>query len=217
MFSEKDFFELEKKLIDANLDSDMESFDCIKSNLQNPKILSPDLFARTCIYVILASGFSQKTAKKKHLEIMNYIEKTGVLNDNAGLLNIFNNQNKTNAIVKIWNNRIRYRDGYYDCNDLQTRLFYVQKLPHIGKITSNHLLRNLGENLVKYDIWIQRLGVLFSGDEKLVKKINNGNLDVDVKRVVDDMFCHFENVTKLPRGYIDVVLWRACQNGLIKL
>ncbi len=217
MFSGKDFFELEKKLIDANLDSDMDSFDYIKSNLQHRKILSSDDFAGACIYVILASGFSQKTAKKKHNDILNYIKKTGVLNDNAGLLNIFNNQNKTNAIVKIWNNRDVFKTRYYELNNLSDKYEYVITMPHIGKITANHLLRNLGENIVKYDIWIQRLGVLFSGDKKLANKINNGKLDAGVKSAVDDMFCFMELQTKLPRGYIDVVLWKACQNGFIKL
>jgi hypothetical protein len=31
------------------------------------------------------------------------------------------------------------------------------------------------------------------------------------------MFTHLCNETKLPRGYIDVVLWKSLQQGLIKL
>jgi hypothetical protein len=78
------------------------------------------------------------------------------------------------------------------------------------------LARNLGENVVKYDIWIQRLGVAFSG-MNLHNKIDNTKLDQDVKKACDTMFKYLEVETGLPRGYIDVVLWKSCQNGLIKL
>ncbi|MCL2889957.1 MAG: hypothetical protein FWF34_01735, partial [Alphaproteobacteria bacterium] len=102
-------------------------------------------------------------------------------------------------------------------SDLESKLSYLSSLPHIGKITANHLARNLGEDIVKYDIWIQRLGVAFVGREDLKSKIDNGNLDPDVKAACDEMFAHLVRETGLPRGYIDVVLWKSCQVGLIKL
>ena len=89
-------------------------------------------------------------------------------------------------------------------------------MPYIGKITANHLARNLGENVVKYDIWIQRLGVLYSRNSALYEKIDNGKLNNEIKKVCDDMFTHLESETNLPRGYIDVVLWKSAQNHLIK-
>ncbi|MBN2675188.1 MAG: hypothetical protein JXR28_01795, partial [Alphaproteobacteria bacterium] len=121
------------------------------------------------------------------------------------------------AILKIWELRNDFCFGYYSNNDLDSKLSYLSKLPHIGKITANHLARNLGENIVKYDIWIQRLGVLYSGNIGMAEKIDNGNLNPDIKKVCDDMFFELENKTGLPRGYIDVVLWKACQSGFIKL
>ena len=107
-------------------------------------------------------------------------------------------------------------DGFYACKNLDEKLSYLQKLPHIGKITANHLARNLGENIVKYDIWIQRLGVLYSGNSRLAQKIDNGKLDKEIKKCCDDMFNYLEHETRLPCGYIDVVLWKSAQNGLIK-
>ena len=217
MFSKDWFFELEKNLRDAGLDSDSKTFDEIKLDLNTKKILLPDEFATACAYVILAGGFSQKTAKKKHTEVMNYIKSAGISANQSDLLKIFNNKNKTAAILKIWQNRNDICNGYYKNTDLDSKLLYLSKLPHIGKITANHLARNLGENIVKYDIWIQRLGVLYSGNSQLSHKIDNGNLNPDIKKACDDMFCDLENKTDLPRGYIDVVLWNACQNGFIKL
>ncbi|MCL2737274.1 MAG: hypothetical protein FWE17_00205 [Alphaproteobacteria bacterium] len=211
------FFELERRLKNAGLDSDAETFDVIKERLSSPMPVDADGFAAHAIYVILAGGFSQKTAKNKHSEIVKYIKKAGNLANTDDLLKIFNNKNKMAAILKIWQNRYTYRDEYYKLSDWDSKLSYLAALPHIGKITANHLARNLGENVVKYDIWIQRLGCAFAGRDELKSKIDNGKLGPDVKSACDEMFSHLERETGLPRGYVDVVLFRACQNGLIKL
>ncbi len=212
MFSKSWFENLDAQLREMGLDSDDKSFDEIKEILSNKPRFSPDEFASIVSYVILAGGFSQKTAKKIHKIIM---EKMPA--NTGDLLPIFNNKNKINAIVKIWDNRESYCDGFYKCSTLDERLNYLQKLPHIGKITANHLARNLGENVVKYDIWIQRLGVVYGGNTALYKKIDNGKLDTDIKKCCDDMFEHLHKETGLPIGYIDVVLWKALQNHLIEV
>jgi len=67
------FFALEKQLRDMGLDSDRVSFDEIKQNLSNPRKLTPTEFASQCIYVILAGGFSQKTAKRVYEKVMEYL------------------------------------------------------------------------------------------------------------------------------------------------
>lgn len=213
--SRKLFFELEKQLSDLGLNSDSENFSVIKERLLNKKPISEYDFARQAIYVILAGGFSQKTAKKVHAQIMDYLDKNQQPKFDD-LFAIFHNKNKITAIINIWENRQKHRDFYYNFNSLDEKLSYLLTLPHIGKITVNHLARNLGEDIVKYDIWIQRLGVKFSG-KNLHNKINNGKLDKDVKKACDDMFEFLIIETGLPRGYIDVVLWKSCQNGLIKL
>ena len=215
MFSAQWFFKLEKQLRDNGLDSDNQSFDEILENLQNRKIYPPDEFAYHCMYVILAGGFSQKTAKKIHQNIIDLIKTHGANFDI--LIKTFNNKNKINAICNIWENRHNFCNEYYTQKSLTDKLDYLQKLPHIGKITANHLARNLGEDVVKYDIWIQRLGCMFANKPILSEKINNGKLCIDIKTACDNMFTHLCNETKLPRGYIDVVLWKSLQQGLIKL
>lgn len=214
MFTKDWFLNLEAQLKNAGLDSDHQSFDEIKDNLQHRKILSPDDFASVCIYVVLAGGFAQKTAKRKHLDIINYLENTGQFANQPGLLALFNNQNKTRAILEIWQKRRELSKKYYQLTGIDDKILFLQKLPHIGKITVNHLARNLGEDVVKYDIWIRRLGSVFAGQNI---KIDNGHLTPQVKQVCDQMFDHLCAQTGLPRGYIDVVLWKACQNKLIKL
>lgn len=213
MFSKIWFENLDAKLRELGLDSDDKSFDEIRENLSNPKKLSADEFASAVAYVILAGGFSQKTAKKIHKILMEKIPENQYVDD---LLKIFNNKNKINAIIKIWNNRDKYCDDFYAIKNTNEKIKYLETLPHIGKITANHLARNLGVDVVKYDIWIQRLGVLYGGNRALYEKIDNGNLNPEIKKCCDDMFNHLCMETSLPRGYIDVVLFRSCQNHLIK-
>ncbi len=212
MFSRKWFFDLDSQLRARGLDSDAQSFDDILKNLKSRKIYHADEFAGHCAYVILAGGFSQQTAKKIHEKIMNVLHGFGA--DFNLLIELFNNKNKVSAICKIWENRCDFCDEYYKLESLDERLGYLQKLPHIGKITANHLARNLGEDVVKYDIWIQRLGCVFVGKDM---PIDNGNLSADVKAACDDMFAHLVRETGLPRGYIDVVLWKSLQQKLISV
>ena len=214
MFDANWFFELEKQIRNLGADSDAQTFDEIRENLSHPKKLSPIDFADMCAYVILAGGFSQKTAKRIHKQIMDSVRENGA--DFDTLFSMFHNKNKINAICEIWNNKNALCAEYYRIDGLDDKLKYLSKLPHIGKITANHLARNLGENVVKYDIWIQRLGVLYDGNNALSQFIDNGKLNPEIKSACDEMFAHLSRETGLPIGYIDVVLWKGCQLGLIK-
>ena len=212
MFDRVWFLNLENEIRKLGADSDAQSFDEIRENLSRPKKLSPDAFADMCNYVILAGGFSQKTAKKIHAKITEYLHAHGANFDE--LFAMFHNKNKIGAICEIWNNKNALCGAYYGLRDLDEKLRFLSNLPHIGKITANHLARNLGENVVKYDIWIQRLGAKYVGKNL---DIDNGKLNPETKRACDDMFAHLSRVTGLPIGYVDVVLWKSCQIGLIKL
>ena len=212
MFDKVWFDNLEKQIRNLGADSDAQSFDEIRENLSHPKKLSPTEFADMCAYVILAGGFSQKTAKKIHAQITDYLHNNGA--DFNSLFAMFHNKNKINAVCEIWNNKNALCAAYYGIDDMDDKLNFLSQLPHIGKITANHLARNLGLNVVKYDIWIQRLGSVYSGKSL---KIDNGKLSPETKKVCDEMFSHLAHVTGLPIGYIDVVLWKSCQIGLIKL
>ena len=215
MFDAKWFFDLDTRLRAAGLDSDAQSFDQIKDNLMHRHICDADAFAAQCAYMILAGGFSQKTAKSIHEKIMSALRARGA--DFDYLFSIFHNKNKINAICKIWENRDALCAEYYKLGDVDARLGFLARLPHIGKITANHLARNLGEDVVKYDIWIQRLGAVYSGNPELYEKIDNKKLNPDIRAACDAMFEKLCDETSLPRGYIDVVLWKALQTGLIKL
>ena len=64
LFTKSWFENLDIQLRKMGLDSDDKSFDEICENLSHPRKLKPIEFASAVSYVILAGGFSQKTAKK---------------------------------------------------------------------------------------------------------------------------------------------------------
>ena len=214
MFDAAWFWQLDGRLRAMGLDADAQTFDEIRANLMHRHVCTPDEFATHAAYVILAGGFSQKTAKRMHALICAALARGA---DADGLFDIFHNKNKTSAIYKIWTDRVRLCGDYYACGTTDARVAYLGKLPHIGRITAHHLARNLGEDVVKYDIWIQRLGALYARNPALYKKISNTKLDADVRRACDDMFDAMCRATGLPRGYIDVVLWKAAQQKLISV
>jgi hypothetical protein len=218
--SKENFINLESKMKEAGYTHELS---VLKKVLRKKEQLPAEEFAKHAIYVVLASGFKQKTAKIKHREIMGFLQgsapETEINRLAVKLLKIFGNKNKVNAIAKIWLKRTEYRNGYYalEKENLEAKLGYLLSLPHIGPITRNHLARNLGEDVAKYDIWIQRLGVNWGGRKDLVKNINNSKLDGDVKKVCDRMFAHLKEETGLPIGYIDCVLWWSCKEQIIRV
>jgi len=206
------FYSLEKYLIETGVASDKDSFETIKQRLQNPPKLSANDFASEVIYVILASGFKQKIAKQKFIEIMNFIQKSNSISP-ENLLKIFGNKNKINAIYKVWKNKEEYCKNFYDLKTINEKLEYLETLPYIGKITKNHIARNLGINKVKYDIWIQRLGTSLYGNKNLT---SSSTLSPEIQNACDKMFQEIAKYTDLSIGYIDVVLWKSCQIGLLE-
>ncbi|MCL2845364.1 MAG: hypothetical protein FWE23_07945 [Chitinivibrionia bacterium] len=207
---DKSLFEkIEAEITCLGQNSDKDDFETIKKNLINPPVLSDDEFAFEATYVILAGGFSQKTAKKIFGEICAVLQNRENVSGNE-LFEIFKNANKTNAIAKIWNNRKTYRDKFYALKTDDEKLAFLETLPHIGKITKNHIARNLGISVVKYDIWIMRLATALAGGDCSGKL----TLDENVKSACDKMFSDLQKETKLPVGLLDAVLWKACQIGL---
>ncbi|MDR1691454.1 MAG: hypothetical protein LBR35_01265 [Rickettsiales bacterium] len=208
------FFALEKYIIEHDMDSDSESFEIIKNRLIHKDKVDADEFFDKAIYVVLASGFSQRNAKKKHDEFRRYfatLEGEPVFED---MFKIFGNENKVKAIIEHRENKKEYRDGYYKLKTTEEKLKYLSKLPHLGKITANHLARNLGENVVKYDIWIQRLGVKMHGRYEDFKLVGSP-LNPKIKAYADKAFKTLHKATGYPVGYIDLILWKASQQKLL--
>ena len=65
---------------------------------------------------------------------------------------------------------------------------------------------------MKYDVWIKRLGGTLYGNTTPFDE----NILSDDIHACDKMFDEISKETGLKRGYIDVVLWKSCQLGLLK-
>lgn len=208
---------LQLKLIELGLDSDRRSFREIRDILNNQPIFSPEDFAFECFYVVCVAGFKQDYAKAMCNKIISFIEDNNSNFTEEDLSKIYGNKMKVKAIKNIWDNRKIYQEKFYKLEDVDKKVDFLGSLPHIGNITKYHLARNLGLNFVKYDIWIQRLGVALYGNESFVDKVNNSKLLPEIKRFCDMMFNKLCNETCEKVGYIDVVLWRSCQKGLLKV
>ena len=198
------------------LDADKRSFDEIRYMLNNNVVFRADDFAYECFYVVCVAGFKQDYAKA----MCNKIIKLTKENKNftiEDLSKIYGNKLKVKAIKNIWDNREFYKNKFYELKNINDKVEFLGTIPYIGNITKYHLARNLGLNFVKYDIWIQRLGVALYGTEDFVSKVNNTKLIPEIKYFCDIMFKKLEEEIGEKVGFIDVVLWRSCQKGLIKI
>jgi hypothetical protein len=210
------FDNLQLEIKRLNIDSDRKSFDEIKYILNNEVIFNSEDFAFECFYVVCVAGFKQDYAKVLCNKIIDFINKSPIF-EVDDLLKIYKNKNKCNAIQKIWNSRVEYRNKFYNLSDINEKIEFLGTLPYIGNITKYHLARNLGLDFVKYDIWIQRLGVALYGNREYYDKIDNKKLLPEIKYFCDLMFGKLNEITGEKVGFIDVVLWRACQKGLLKI
>lgn len=198
------------------LDADKRSFDEIRYILNNNILFTADDFAYECFYVVCVAGFKQDYAKAMCDKIIKLTKenKNFTIED---LSKIYGNKLKVKAIKNIWDNRETYKNKFYELKNTEDKVEFLGSLPYIGNITKYHLARNLGLNFVKYDIWIQRLGVALYGTEDFVNKVNNTKLIPEIKYFCDIMFKKLEEEIGEKVGFIDVVLWRSCQKGLIKI
>ena len=198
-----------------NLDQDRITFKELRQLLNEGKIFTPEEFAYEVFYVICVAGFKQDYAKKMCENVIKFIEENNGNISFESLSTIYGNKNKVKSILNVWENRKIYQEKFYSINNIDEKVEFLATLPYIGNITKFHLARNLGLDFVKYDIWIQRLGVALYGDESLVDLVNNTKLLPQIKKACDIMFDKIFELTSEKKGFIDVVLWRSCQKGLL--
>lgn len=144
-------------------------------------------FARRAIYVICNSGMKNSVA------IGIYERCIGALRAEGSCAAAFGHPGKRAAIDHIWTNREVFFEGYRTSAD---PIEFLQTLPWVGGITAYHLAKNLGVDVPKPDIHLERLAQR-------------------------DGTTTFKLCRRLAResGYriatIDTILWRACADGLL--
>jgi hypothetical protein len=211
------FYHLQFILEQRNLDSDRKSFGEIRHCLYNERAFTPEDFAFECFYVICVAGFKQDYAKVACEKVINFIKSKNGVFEVEDIIEVYRNKNKIRAIKDVWDNRKKYQKQFYSLKTDGEKVDFLGTLPYVGNITKYHLARNLGLNFAKYDIWIQRLAVALYGNDMLLNKVNNSKIDPKVKELCDKMFFDAQKCTGEKIGFIDVVLWRSCQKGLLKI
>jgi hypothetical protein len=154
-------------------------------NIEPPK--NSEGFALEAIFVICNSGMKNTVARQIYEKV------TGALFSGRSSSDVFGHAGKCRAIDFIWAERDVLFTSYFLAPD---KLEFCASLPWIGGITKYHLAKNFGANVAKPDVHLQRLA---------------NRAGVGVQKLCDDLAAE----TGLRSATIDVVLWRACANGLI--
>lgn len=147
-------------------------------------------FAQEAIFVICNSGMKNTVAKGIFDRCM------GALTTDTPVIDVFKHKGKVSAIEAIWADREVLLDMYRSRASDVERLELLVSLPWIGDITKFHLAKNFGMNVAKPDVHLQRLA--------------------DREGCSAQALCErLAAEVGLRAATVDVVLWRACANGVI--
>lgn len=146
-----------------------------------------DEFASEAIFVICNSGMKNTVARRIYDRVMPAI-KAG---RSAGTA--FGHVGKAAAMDDIWRRRVELLKAYTAAND---KVEFCESLPWIGGITKYHLAKNFGAQVAKPDVHLKRLA--------------------DREGVSSQALCErLSAATGYKVPTIDLILWRACANGVV--
>ena len=163
--------------------------DMVWSETIEPPATAQD-FAQEAIFVICNSGMKNTVARQI------FERCTVALCNGTPVFDVFKHKGKAAAIEAIWSDREVLLSMYRGAKDDAERLELLVALPWIGHITKYHLAKNFGMNVAKPDVHMQRLA-----DRE------GCSVQAMCERLAADV--------GLRAATIDVVLWRACANGII--
>ncbi len=147
----------------------------------------PDAFATETIFVICNSGMQNKVARTIFERIMPAIRSGRSAGD------VFGHKAKSAAIDRIWVERETMFRAYIEAED---KLAFCRAIPWIGGITCYHLAKNFGVQVAKPDVHLQRLAE------------RHGT-------TAQDLCEELSRRTGFRVATVDLVLWRACAEGVI--
>ncbi|MDC0886220.1 hypothetical protein OAS19_00300 [Altererythrobacter sp.] len=179
--SAKSFRKIEKEVRKAGYGDAIEW----SENTELPQ--NAEDFAATAIYVICNSGMANRVA------VVIFDSCMDALHDGKSVTSVFGHPGKGKAIDWIWKKRAKLYGRLLQAEDL---VEFSVTLPWIGKITKFHLAKNLGADVAKPDVHLNRLA-------------EREGLDAQA-------LCErLAKITGYRAATIDLVLWRACADGII--
>ena len=179
--SVKQFHEIDKAVRRAGYKTAIEW----SENIKMPT--NADDFASEAIYVICNSGMANRIALPIFEDCMR------ALRSGQSCKTVFGHPGKSDAIDYIWKKR---RSLYRKLLKAVDLIAFCETLPWIGPITSKHLAKNLGADVAKPDVHLNRLaepeGVTA---QELCERLARGSGQ--------------------PSLHGNQFLWRACADGII--
>jgi len=144
-------------------------------------------FATEAIYVICNSGMRVTVANMIYWRCMRALRR------GIAAATVFGHPGKAAAIDHIWAHRKVLFDAY---RVAENKIAFCGILPWIGPVTKHHLAKNLGVNTVKPDVHLARLA--------------------KAERTTPWLLCErLASQTGYKESTIDMMLWRACADGLL--
>lgn len=143
--------------------------------------------AAEAIYVICNSGMSNRTAVTIFNRCM------AALNAGRSATTAFQHPGKAAAIDQIWRRRRVLFRHFRSAHDV---VAFCADLPWLGPITKFHLAKNLGVDVAKPDVHLNRLA---TAEGAMAQEL--------CERLAAE--------TGYRASTIDLILWRACADGII--
>lgn len=148
---------------------------------------SAEEFAERTIYVICNSGMANPAANVSYLRCLTALRAC------TPVAAVFRHPGKAPAIERIWAEREQLFTTYNQADDPVAAL---EALPWIGQVTALHLAKNLGADVAKPDVHMERLA-----------RAENTTTAELCKR----LSCE----TGYRAATIDTILWRACADRIL--
>lgn len=144
--------------------------------------------AAEAIYVICNSGMSNRTA------LMIFEGCMSALKAGRSARTVYGHPGKAAAINEIWRRRRSLFREFQATSDV---IEFCAKLPWVGPITKFHLAKNLGIDVAKPDVHLNRLA--------------------EPESMTAQELCErLASETGYRVATIDLILWRACADGIIR-
>ena len=156
-------------------------------NVRAPE--SPRAFAREYVWVVLNSGLRNQVAQGIWAKLRPVLETGGRASE------VYGHEQKAAAIDDVWDRQGELFNAFCSVED---KLAFCESLPWIGPITKFHLAKNLGDDVAKPDRHLERVAdVSGEGVQELCQRL----ADASGNRI----------------GVVDLVIWRACNLGVLSV
>lgn len=143
--------------------------------------------ARAAIYVIANSGMKNSVAVPIYDRCIAALERA------RKVRRVFGHPGKAQAMETIWRKRQELFEGFLIAPD---KIEFCASLPWVGPVTKFHLARDVGADVAKPDVHLERLA---RRDRTTVERLCRRLARQSGYRV----------------GTVDIILWRACEQRIL--